>query len=117
MIRLMAPFPLFVAVALAAMPAFGHARLVRSSPGAGQVLGANPAEIHLTFNEPIELALSDLSVEGNGEKFEAVSGEGQSTEIVLHIGILTPGDYEVNWHALSADAHQIEGSFGFTLAP
>jgi LPXTG-motif cell wall-anchored protein len=95
-----------------------HVELLESQPPAGQQLAESPAEIRLTFN-------GDLHADSNfilfGERFQAVPGvtgrvDPQAPTQLVATGLnLGPGTYTVQWTAADVDAHQISGSYNFTI--
>jgi methionine-rich copper-binding protein CopC len=65
-------------------------------------------------------ALSAISVTGaRGEwSAPATAVPGNDAEIVMPLpSPLAEGSYRVRWHAVSADMHEVEGDFGFEVAP
>ena len=118
----MRPAFLLVAAALAAspLPAAAHARLQGADPAPGAVLLVPPAAIRLTFSEPVEAALSGITLtDAAGHRVPtgkpATDPKDQAVLIVPVTGTLAPGLHKVAWHAVAADSHKTSGSFGFTL--
>lgn len=99
-------------------PAFAHAELMSAYPAPGAELTASPTEIHLTFSEPLK-SESMLVVFGIG--FREVRGisttlNPQSPEqLSAALPALDPDTYTVQWKAVSADGHQVSGSYSFSV--
>jgi len=95
-----------------------HAELVAAEPEAGAQLVEPPAEIRLTFSEPVAVQ-SDIVVLGEG--FAPVAGllpqlDGARPEqVYTPLPPLEPGTYTVQWSAVSADGHEISGSYAFSI--
>ena len=96
--------------------AAGHAGLIRSTPADQQVLPAAPSALVLTFDEPVETALSDIRVFDDQAK-EILAAKAQrdgSRSVRVPVAErLANGTYTVSWRVLSADGHPIDGTFVF----
>ena|SRR6185437_8843381 len=100
-----------------ASPAFAHARLLRSSPGAGATV-ASPAHVLLRFSEALEPAFSGaLLLDQDGRNLSGEPVKINGTLITITPGPLPPGIYHVNWHSVGRDTHRLEGDFSFTVKP
>jgi methionine-rich copper-binding protein CopC len=98
-------------------PAFGHAHLSKSTPAAGATVGP-PAEIVLSFTEPLEPAFSTIELRDSmGKRIE--TGKAQVKDDVMRLPLkpLPAGRYTVNWRVLSVDTHKSQGNFAFTVKP
>ncbi|OGO67719.1 MAG: hypothetical protein A2Z37_15880 [Chloroflexi bacterium RBG_19FT_COMBO_62_14] len=93
-----------------------HAELVKAAPGPGAVVSPGIREIRLTFNEPL---VEGSSITLFAEGFQTVSGiqtQLQGAELFAPIPRpLDPGQYTVQWAAVSDDEHKVEGSYQFTV--
>jgi copper resistance protein C len=106
------------AVLLVAGAVQAHARLLRASPAPGAVLSAAPAEIRLFFDEPLR-AGNEITLYGRDfnptigllAELDPVDGR----QLFAPAPPLAPGDYTVQWTAVSQDGHPITGSYTFTL--
>lgn len=108
-----------VGITLAASTSLAHAKLVSSSPAAGEVVTASPTSIELRFSVRVQSGMSSMAVKGpSGEDVSAgpVVEADQGKELSVSLPRLDAGTYQVVWRALSADDHMIEGSFEFTVA-
>jgi methionine-rich copper-binding protein CopC len=108
------------AVLLVAGAVQAHARLLRASPAAGAELSAAPAEIRLFFNEPLR-AGNEITLYGRDFSptiaLAAAIDPADSRQLFAPAPPLAPGDYTVQWTAVSQDGHPITGSYTFTLLP
>ncbi len=114
----------FLAVlAGAASPASvdAHAALERSDPAAGASLHEPPAEIRLTFTEPLESAYTGADLlDGAGAPVPGVtvsiSPDNDHQLVIVPSSPLADGNYAVAWRTLSAaDGHTLQGYFGFAV--
>ena len=107
-------------VALAANPAFAHARLKSAKPGVGAIV-ASATAITLDFSEGVVPAYSSVTLADEGGKpvkLGAPAAGASAAMLVVPIGApLAAGTYSVTWHAVSIDTHRTQGSFRFTVAP
>jgi len=95
-----------------------HAWLVKSKPGAGEVVQSGPPEVLLWFNEDIEIQFSQVEVvNSSGERVDNDDFHIHSTRtqpgITMHLNVPN-GTYTVIWDVLSAvDGHRTKGSFSY----
>jgi methionine-rich copper-binding protein CopC len=114
------------ALALAAGPAFAHAKLLSEVPAA--VDAATPAptpapltELRLVFSESLNLAFSKLKLtDAAGKEVTlgalALDPKDDKTLLAPLTGTLPVGDYTVDWTAVSADGHKTTGTYTFKVA-
>ncbi|WP_328474561.1 copper resistance protein CopC [Actinoplanes sp. NBC_00393] len=99
-----------------ATPARAHAALVGTDPADGAVLPDAPAEVTLTFNEPVQLRPNGvrlLDADGVEQPAEARTVD---TRVVLTLPPgLGDGSYVVAWRVISADSHPIAGGLTFAI--
>jgi methionine-rich copper-binding protein CopC len=109
-----------LAFALAAAPAFAHARLEKATPPVGGTVSA-PSEIKLEFSEGVELKFTHVTLSGPGGAAplgaEKTEPGNQAVLIVPISKPLSAGVYTVHWQAVSVDTHHTQGSFEFTVKP
>jgi len=118
-------FPARLAAALIASlvpaTALPHAFLDHAVPPVGGTVATAPREIRIFFSEAVEPAFSAVTLAITNGKPVAVGkaavDPGDPRQLVLPVPPLGPGDYEVNWHVVSVDAHRTEGHYGFTVRP
>jgi copper transport protein len=89
---------------LTAGPAFAHAELQGTDPGANAALTRSPKAITLDFNEPVEVKLGGVRVFDSRAKRVRVSLSG-----------LERDTYVVTWRVVSADSHPVRGAFTFSV--
>jgi methionine-rich copper-binding protein CopC len=104
---------------LASAPAFAHAHLVKAVPAAGGALHDPPKEVTLRFNEKLEPAFSSVIVrDAAGKQIDKGDGKVDTSDrtlIRVTLPALEPGVYKVEWRAMSADTHKINGDFTFKV--
>lgn len=106
------------AVILLSSRVSAHSELVAAEPAPGAQLAQSPAEIRLTFSEPVA-ASSQIVV--MGENFQQVEGlvpqfnPAEPGQLYTPLPTLTPGVYTVQWVSASADGHEISGSYSFSV--
>ncbi|GGQ04273.1 transport integral membrane protein [Streptomyces pseudogriseolus] len=101
-----------------AAPASAHAALTGSDPAQGAVVDTAPAQISLTFSEPI--AVGDDSVRVLDPKGERVdkgdpANLSGTTYSVRLLSGLPDGTYTVAYQVVSADSHPVAGAYTFSI--
>jgi len=109
-----------LAASLAATAAAAHPKLVKSDPAADAVVTASPKELRLSFNEELVPKFSSADVKDQkGQKIEVgapAADPADKKQLVLPLTKpLAAGTYKVEWHAVAADTHRVQGSFSFTV--
>jgi copper transport protein len=95
-----------------------HADLTHAEPAPGAQLVESPAEIRLTFSEPLA---PDSRIVLLAEGFQPIGGIATETDpaqpevLFAPLPALEPGAYTVQWTAASADGHAISGSYSFSF--
>ena len=95
-----------------------HAELLAAQPAPGARLYRAPAQIRLTFNEPIG---ADSTLVVFSSSFRHVDGvqvtldPNTPEQLAAMLPSLTPGVYTVQWTAVSADRDVISGSYAFQV--
>jgi methionine-rich copper-binding protein CopC len=105
-----------VALLAGAGAAQAHSTLVSTDPADGSTVGIVPAQVTLTFSEPVEpLGTQVVVLAPDGRTVS--SGDavlaGTSVSEALVSG-LPAGAYRVEWRITSSDGHPVSGTFGFT---
>jgi len=104
-------------LAVAPLAAWGHAKLLSTSPAAGAQLDAAPKALTLKFNEAVQLGALKLSVEGKDVPLTLDRGAAAAPQVTVALPALASGTYQVQWSALTADdGHVVKGSFSFVVA-
>jgi copper transport protein len=105
-----------IALLLGSSPAWAHAFLLSSSPGAESSLDRSPGSIELTFNEPIQLlALKLLGTYSEDLSPATVPTVTEGRVVWMLPQPLPTGRYLVSWRAGSLDGHVVAGSFSFAI--
>jgi len=116
---------LLAAAAIAALgtgQACAHARLIRAEPRVGTTVAQSPVELRLSFSEAIDLAHSKVVLRAAGGAPVALGtlrldrSDGRLV-VAPVLGTLGPATYRVEWSMTSADTHQTDGDFKFTVKP
>jgi copper transport protein len=98
-----------------------HASLLRTSPSASVVTNGPPAQVSLTYSEPIEPRFSIVSVtDVNGHQVTSgppARAAGSPQTLVVPLRKVPPGWYLVLWRVISADGHPVRGAFTFAVGP
>lgn len=97
--------------------ASAHADLVSTSPADGSEVDIAPAQISLTFSEPVlETGTAIVLNQADGTEIPVgpVTIEG-STISVTSPADLAAGEYKVTWRTAADDGHVLTGEFGFTF--
>jgi copper transport protein len=105
--------------AIAAPAASAHAVLVASTPVDGSRVNAEPAQVRLTFDEPVGLIAADeqvISATGvRADTGQVRLAEGGTTIVLPLRPHLPRGTYSATWRVVSADTHVVSGSITFGL--
>ena len=108
-----------VLCASAISAAFAHAHLVRATPPEGGTVQTAPAEVTLKFNERLEPAFTSAVIRDAAgkqvDKADAHVDKSDRTVVRVSLPPLEPGVYKVEWRAMSADTHKINGNFTFRV--
>lgn len=101
--------------------ASAHPKLVSAEPAVDGTVKTAPNEITLRFNERLEGSFSKVMVK-NLEGKQVDKGDtkvDKSDRRILRVSVptLPAGQYKVEWQAMSADTHKVEGDFTFRVGP
>ena len=101
---------------LAMSPAFGHAKLLESSPAAGAEITESPPSLTLTFNENVRLGVLKLTTAGHAVPLAVDPNPASARVITIKLPPLTAGTYDVQWSALTpSDGHVVKGRYTFVI--
>ncbi len=105
---------------LVATTAEAHPKLVKSDPAAGAVTATSPKELRLSFNEELVAKFSGAELkDAKGTKIEigaiAPDAIDKKQLVVALPKPLAQGVYKLDWHAVAADTHRVQGSYSFTI--
>nr|CAC07981.1 CopC protein [Cupriavidus metallidurans CH34] len=115
---------LAAAALLVSSVAFAHPKLLTSTP-ADKAEVAAPQKIELKFSENLSTQFSGANLLMTGMPGMAdhspmkiaakVAGCNPKTMVVTPTQPLSPGNYRVEWRAVSSDTHPINGNITFTV--
>jgi copper resistance protein C len=113
-------FALVVAILFGTV-AHAHPQLQSAEPAAGTAT-ASPKQIRITFSETVIPQFSGVELKDQAGKLIATgkSETDPSNKKMLIVPVkeqLAPGDYKVEWHAVSEDTHRVKGSYSFSVTP
>jgi methionine-rich copper-binding protein CopC len=111
-----------IAAILADRAAFAHPELRSAEPAAGAAGATSPKQIKITFTEALIPQFSGAEVKDQAGKTiatgKATVDPANRKQLVVPVSEpLPPGDYTVEWHAVSEDTHRVKGSYSFSVAP
>ena len=95
-----------------------HSELVTAVPAPGATIATMPAEIRLTFSEPLA---TGSTFQLFGQDFQPIAGisamidPNSPEDLVAAAPSLLPGDYTVQWTSVAHDGDTLSGSYTFTL--
>jgi len=102
-----------------AAPAFAHNSLTGSNPVDEATLDAGPAEVVLTFDQPVQAGegLNSVAVTGpDGKQWQGGPATVDSNVVTTPVRELGPkGVYTIGYRIVSADGHPVSGELKFTL--
>ena len=107
-----------VAAAVLAPAALAHAVLLRTTPADGAVLARSPAEVRLSFDDPVRVASGNAVIRNGGGSVlrgaPSVAAGGKVLVLPLDTS-LRNGDYSVRWRIVSDDGHRESGVLAFAV--
>ncbi|WP_166362634.1 copper homeostasis periplasmic binding protein CopC [Pseudomonas akapageensis] len=97
---------------------FAHAHLKSTTPAQDSTVSA-PQELKLEFSEGIEAKFTKVTLTDAGGKDVpnsiATDPSDKKVLVVTPAKPLAAGEYTVQWHAVSVDAHKSEGHYSFKV--
>jgi methionine-rich copper-binding protein CopC len=98
-----------------------HPELQSAEPAAGAAMTTSPTQIRITFNENVIPKFSGVELKDQTGKMiatgKAATDPTDKKQLVVPVQEpLPPGDYKVEWHAVSDDTHRVTGSYSFSVA-
>jgi methionine-rich copper-binding protein CopC len=109
-----------VVASLCGSAAYAHPELQSAEPAAGAAT-SSPKQIKITFNESVMPQFSGVEVKDQTGKViasgKATTDPANKKQLVVPVQEqLPPGEYRVEWHAVSDDTHRVKGSYSFSVA-
>ena len=110
-----------IAASLFGGTAYAHPQLQSADPAPGAATTTSPKQIGITFNENVIPKMSGVEVKDQTGKIiptgKAATDPANKKLLVVPVNEqLPPGDYKVEWRAVSDDTHRVKGSFSFSVA-
>lgn len=116
---------LAIAALVAPLPAFAHPKLVSATP-TPDAATAPTARVQLVFSERLvpqfsgaELVMTEMpGMKMHGAMkmpTKASVAEDGKTLVLTLAKPLPKGGYRVDWHAVSADTHRVQGNYSFKV--
>jgi copper resistance protein C len=111
-----------IAASLFVGAAYAHPQFQSADPAPGAATTTSPKQIRITFNENVIPQMSGVEVKDQTGKTIATgkAATDPANKKLLVVPVteqLPPGDYNVEWHAVSDDTHRVKGHFSFSVAP
>lgn len=109
---------LVAVILLAVSTSFAHAELVSSTPSGGETVTTSPSSVSLQFSVRVQTRMSSIAVKdqsGASINVGALIESDQGKQLSVSLPQLGAGVHRVEWRALSADDHMIEGRFEFSV--
>ena len=107
-----------IGLTIGAPSALAHSRPKVMVPAPDSTVTA-PANVSVTFTEPLEPKFSSLSVtDTQGNKLNTASSlplPNDPKTLTLALPPLKPGDYLVHWITVAPDGHRMEGEYKFSI--
>ena len=109
-----------IVASLLGSTAYAHPQLQSAEPAAGAVT-SSPSQMKITFNESVVPQFSGVELKDQDGKVivtgKAVTDPANKKQLLVPIEEpLPPGDYKVEWHAVSDDTHRVKDSYSFSVA-
>lgn len=110
-----------VAASLFGDAAYAHPQLQSADPAPGAATTTSPKQIRITFIENVIPQMSGVEVKDQTGKIiptgKAATDPANKKLLVVPVNEqLPPGEYKVEWRAVSDDTHRVKGSFSFSVA-
>ncbi|MGI2263647.1 copper resistance protein CopC [Staphylococcus cohnii] len=109
---------MIIGVVIFSQQVSAHATLEKVTPTQNSVVDNAPNEITLQFNEPVHAKYSSIQIyDDKGSEITEVkpSTTGSSQTLTFPIENLNKGTHSIHWHTMSADGHEINDSFEFSV--
>ena len=95
-----------------------HATLEKSTPQQQGIIKHKPEVIKLEFNEPVNTKYSSVTLfDDKGKKIKDLKPitTGWSQTVVFSSDQIVKGTNKVEWHAISADGHEVGDTYEFSV--
>ncbi|GII76342.1 hypothetical protein Sru01_13240 [Sphaerisporangium rufum] len=109
--------PVCAALVVLAGPARAHNVLTGSDPADGARLASPPAEVTLTFDQPVRAEFTQLALTGPDGVARPLRVRVTGAKVRAALpGALPAGGYAVGYRIVSNDGHPVTGRIGFSAA-
>ncbi len=110
-----------ILASLSGTAAFAHTELQSAEPAAGSAATISPKQIRITLSETVIPQFSGVELKDQAGKLiatgKAAVDPANKNVLIVPIGEpLPPGNYRVEWHAVSEDTHRVKGGYPFSVA-
>jgi methionine-rich copper-binding protein CopC len=109
----------FLLGGVAVAHAQAHAFVQHAEPAVGSEVKQAPREVRIWFSEPVEPALSSITVfDATGRQIDKKDMHPDAkNKALLRVSLpsLARGTYKVVWQAVSTDTHVTKGDFTFRI--
>jgi methionine-rich copper-binding protein CopC len=110
-----------IAASLFGGAAYAHPEFQSADPAPGAATTTSPRQIRITFDENVIPKMSGVEVKDQSGKIiptgKAATDPANKKLLVVPVNEqLAPGDYKVEWHAVSDDTHRVKGNYSFSVA-
>jgi methionine-rich copper-binding protein CopC len=96
-----------------------HSHLEKSDPADKASLSVPPKTVQLWFSDKVAAEWSKIVVTGaDGKRVDqekVAEDNNDPKHIQVDLNTLVPGNYQVNWNAISGDGHRVKGEFSFSV--
>ena len=109
--------PLYLSCSGRGVAAWAHAYPTATVPEDGAVVTEAPRQVQIQFTEGVELEFSRIVVKNSSGNIVSQGNLKRLAEDRLAVDLkpLDPGNYLVEWRALSVDTHITDGVLRFTV--
>ena len=99
-------------------PLLAHSKGPKTTPPHGSELAAPPRALGFSFARPVRLTAVRLyNAEGGEVELPGKRSIKPAKTRSIELPPLEAGSYRVEWRALSADGHPVDGEFSFSITP
>jgi len=110
-----------IAAVLCSGIGYAHPELQSADPAIEAATAASPTQIRIMFNESVIPKFSGIELKDQTGRTIATgkAATDPANKKVLVVPImeqLPPGDYKLEWHAVSDDTHRVKGNYSFSVS-
>ena len=110
-----------IAAIISGTLAYAHPEMQTAEPAVGAAT-TSPKQIKIMFNENVMVQFSGVELKDQTGRMvptgKATVDPANKKQLVVPVNeALSPGDYNVEWHAVSDDTHRVKGRYSFSVKP